>query len=53
MNTSTEVIKEALTRLYEVYTEKMEIALTSGMTKDEASAAVAVWLDAQLDGGAR
>lgn len=46
-------MKQAITRLYEIYTEKMAIALAAGMTKTEAASAVAAWLDAQLDGGKR
>ena len=46
-------MKQAITRIYEIYTEKMDIALAAGMTKTEAAAAVATWLDAQLDLGKR
>jgi hypothetical protein len=54
MNTTTaDIQRRAIIRLYEIYTEATDIALAAGMTKDEAAAAVASWLDAQLDGGAR
>ncbi len=54
MNTTTaDIQRRAIIRLYEIYTEKMAIALAAGMSKTEAAAAVAAWLDAQLDGGAR
>lgn len=51
--TAAAITRQAMIRLYEIYTEATETAIAAGMTKDEAAAAVATWLDAQLDGGSR